>query len=80
MRQIIKNKYGSIVPLFIALALIFFSGLIISILGMFVLPIMDTSNNINNLMSKIWLVVIPITILFVLIFYAIVRGQRGGQI
>jgi heme/copper-type cytochrome/quinol oxidase subunit 2 len=73
------NEYGSIVPLFIALLLIFLSGLLIGILNLFLAPVMDTSNTINSLISKIW-VFIPVVILIIIIFYAVVRGQRGGQI
>lgn len=71
------DNIGSIVPLFIVIFIIVFAGIMIGILGTILTPIMDTSNSINSIFAKFWFF-IPIMVLIVLIFYAIVKGQRGG--
>ena len=70
---------ASIVPVVVALGCIFLGGLLMSIFGAFMLPLMNSDNNINDLFSKLWVVAVPMAVLIVMVFYAIVSGQRGAR-
>lgn len=63
-------------PLFMVLFIIVLVGLLLGIFGLFLTPIMDSSNNINSVMSILWMIVVPGCVLIGLFAYAVVKAQR----
>lgn len=76
MRKLLKNENASIVPLAVALLVIVIGGLIIGILNLFIAPISNTDNDINKLMTYVW-IAIPVVVILVIVFYTMAQGQRA---
>lgn len=77
MRRFRTDDSGSIVPFILVLLLIALVGLLAGVFGTVMGAVSDETTQINALFTLLWAAV-PLIVFIGLIFWAIVRVQRGS--
>jgi len=70
------NNYGSAAPLIVFLLAFVIGGFVIGLIGMFLDPVIVIDTTMDGLMSKAWLVAVPVICLIILASWLFMKAQK----